>query len=174
MLPLLTRPSDPAALAVVGIAGVVASAVDLRTRRVPNVLTFSVAACGLALSAFHVDDVRFPMACLGCLAGLALMLPGHVLGATGAGDVKLFAALGTLLGPKGIAVAWIYTALVGGLLAGVVAYSRFSLNRTVARTAALVATGGANVAEIERPVSNNRFAYAPAIAIGTLAVALGL
>jgi len=170
----LTRPSDPTALAAVGIVGVVASVIDLRTHRVPNVLTFSAAAGGLALSALRADAVSFPMACLGCLAGLALMLPGHVLGATGAGDVKLFAALGTLLGPKGIAIAWIYTALAGGLLAGVVAYSRLSLSRTVARTAAIVATGGANVAEIERPASHNRFAYAPAIAIGTLAVALGL
>ncbi len=38
-------------------------------------------------------------ALLGCVIGLVLMLPGHVLGATGAGDVKLMAAVGSLLGP---------------------------------------------------------------------------
>jgi len=168
------QPSDPIALAVVLATGVVASAIDLRTRRVPNVLTFSVMATGLALAALRADAVTFGMACAGCLAGLAMMLPGHILGATGAGDVKLFAALGTLVGPKGIALAWIYTALAGGVLAGVVAFSRSSLGRTVERTVTLVRSGGANFADIERPSSNNRFAYAPAIAIGTVAVALGL
>jgi len=37
-----------------------------------------------------------------------------------------------------------------------------------------VMSRGANVGEIERSTIDNSFAYAPAIAIGTLAVALGL
>jgi hypothetical protein len=37
----------------------------------------------------------------------------------------------------------------------------------------LVYTGGATRMDIENRALNNRFAYAPAIAIGTLAVALG-
>ena len=101
------------------------------------------------------------------------MLPGHVIGATGAGDVKLFAALGTLLGPKAIAMAFLYTALAGGAIAIVVAMRRRLLRETFERTADLVRTGGANVGEIER-ASANRFAYAPAIAVGALAAALGL
>ena len=34
-------------------------------------------------------------AVLGAVLGFVMMLPGHVLGGTGAGDVKLVAALGT-------------------------------------------------------------------------------
>ena len=94
------------------------------------------------------------------------MLPGHVIGKTGAGDVKLFAALGTLLGPTHIVVAFLYTAIAGGLLAIVVAVGRRRLRETVVRTAALVSTGGNNVAQIEHPSADNRFAYAPAIAVG--------
>ena len=41
-------------------------------------------------------------------------------------------------------------------------------------TATLVRTGGANVAEIEHPSVDNRFAYAPAIALGALVAALGV
>jgi prepilin signal peptidase PulO-like enzyme (type II secretory pathway) len=41
------------------------------------------------------------------------------------------------------------------------------------RTAMLVATRGGNVAEIEHLSSNNRFPYAPAIAVGALVAALG-
>ena len=49
------------------------------------------------------------------------MLPGHVIGATGAGDVKLFAALGTFLGPSRTGIAFLYMAIAGAVLAAVVA-----------------------------------------------------
>jgi prepilin peptidase CpaA len=164
-----------AAVVVTVAGGAGASAVvDLRTRRIPNWLTLGVTGCGLALAAFQVSGLSVMSALAGFGIGLLLMLPGHVVGATGAGDVKLFAALGTVLGPSGIAVAFFYTTILGGVLALVVAINRRRLRDTVERTAALVSTGGANVAEIEGGAADNRFAYAPAIALGTLAVALGL
>jgi prepilin peptidase CpaA len=116
--------------------------------------------------------VTLPQALAGLAVGFIVMLPGHVAGATGAGDVKLFAALGTLLGPGGALLAFFYTALAGGAIAVGVALHRRLLRDTVTRAAALVATGGANAGEIET-IQVNRFAYAPAIAIGALAVALG-
>jgi prepilin peptidase CpaA len=161
-------------LAAVACGGGVGAAIDLRTRRVPNALTFSVAALGLALAASGRGSISLPAATGGLVVGLVMMLPGHLLGGTGAGDVKLFAAIGGLLGPKTIAVAFVYTAIAGGLLAAVVAMNRRSLGRTVNRATELVATGGANAGDIEGPSTNNRFAYAPAIAIGTLVAALGL
>jgi prepilin peptidase CpaA len=161
-------------MAAVAGGGGVGAVIDLQTRRVPNVLTFGVAALGLMLAATGRGSVSLPLATAGLVLGLLLMLPGHLIGATGAGDVKLFAAIGALLGPKTIAVAFIYTAIAGGLLAAIVAVNRRSLGHTVERAAALVATRGANVEEIERPSTNNRFAYAPAIALGTILAALGL
>ena len=158
---------------VAGGAGA-SAVVDLRTRRIPNWLTLGLTGCGLMLAAFEVSGLSVMTALAGFGIGLLLMLPGHVVGATGAGDVKLFAAIGTVLGPAGIAVAFFYTTIVGGVLALVVAINRRRLRDTVERTAALVSTGGANVAEIEGGAADNRFAYAPAIALGTLAVALGL
>ena len=157
------------------LAGGASSAiVDLYTRRVPNELTLGIGALGVALAAMHMTGVSVPGALGGFALGLVLMLPGHVIGATGAGDVKLFAALGTLLGPGRTGAAFIYTALAGGLIAVIVASRRRRLGATVERTAALVRTRGSNVAEIERATENNRFAYAPAIAVGALAAALGL
>jgi prepilin peptidase CpaA len=147
--------------------------VDLRTRRVPNWLTLGMAGLGLAFAAANISQVSIAGALGGFAVGMALMLPGHIVGATGAGDVKLFAGVGTLLGPAGIAIAFVYTALVGGALAIAVALYRGRLNDTLQETATLVVTGGANVARIERPSANNRFAYAPAIALGALAAALG-
>jgi prepilin peptidase CpaA len=160
---------------VSAVAGGAASSavVDLYTRRIPNPLTLGIAVGGLLLAATGAGSQTMTQALLGFVVGLALMLPGHVIGATGAGDVKLFAALGTMLGPKGIAIAFMYTAMAGGALAIVVALHRRVLTATVDRVSELVRTGGANAGEIER-VAVNRFAYAPAIAIGSLAAALGL
>ena len=165
--------SDPLIVGAVASGGASSAVVDLYTRRIPNPLTLGITVAGLLLAAFGVASISMAQALMGFLLGLALMMPGHVIGATGAGDVKLFAALGTLLGPKGIAIAFMYTAMAGGALAVLVALRRSLLRTTFERLSTLVRTGGANVVEIERSTVN-RFAYAPAIAVGSLAAALGL
>ena len=45
------------------------------------------------------------------------MMPGHVLGATGAGDVKFMAAVGAIVGPALVVSAFLFTAVAGGVLA---------------------------------------------------------
>jgi prepilin peptidase CpaA len=167
-------PSDVVVLSTVAGSGAVSAAVDLRTRRVPNWLTLGITAIGIGLAAMHLTPVSVAGALGGFAVGLVMMLPGHIVGATGAGDVKLFAAVGTLLGPSHIVAAFIYTAILGGALALLVAVRRGRLNETLQETATLVLTGGANVGKIERPAANNRFAYAPAIAIGALVAAFGI
>jgi prepilin peptidase CpaA len=140
---------------------------------VPNWLTLGIAVAGLTLAATRVSGLTVAGAFAGLALGLAVMLPGHLIGATGAGDVKLLAAFGTMLGPKATVLAFLYAALAGGVLAVLVAMQRRTLDVTLARTAVLVRSRGANVEEIERASSDNRFAYAPAIAIGALVAALG-
>ena len=151
------------------IAGLGAGAIiDMRTRRVPNELTGGLAAAGLLLAAFGVTGITVASSFFGLLLGLALMMPGHILGATGAGDVKLFAAAGTIVGAGLMLPAFLYTALAGGVLGIVVAVRRRRLTQMIGRTASLIASRGANADEIESPRANNRFAYAPAIAIGVV------
>jgi prepilin peptidase CpaA len=166
--------SDAVLIAAVAGSGGVSAAVDLRTRRVPNPLTFAIIVLGFTLAATHMGAVSVGGAVAGFIVGLVLMLPGHVIGATGAGDVKLFAAIGTLLGPSPMVMAFLYTAIAGGVLALAVAIQRRRLAESVERTATLIRTGGGNVTEIEHASVDNRFAYAPAIAAGALAAALGL
>jgi prepilin peptidase CpaA len=147
--------------------------IDLRTRRLPNALTVSVAAIGMLCATTGMSGLSVRAALVGFAVGLVMMLPGHLIGATGAGDVKLFAALGTLVGPAAIATAFLYTAIAGGALAVIVAVQRRRLAHTITGAARLAARA-ADAAEIEHPRANNRFAYAPAIAVGTLLAALGL
>ncbi len=161
-------------MSVVAACGVTSAIVDLRCRRVPNPLTLSIAALGVALAATNTTGVGVGQAFGGLAIGLLLMLPGFVIGATGGGDVKLFAALGTVLGPSRIGWAFLYTALVGAALALAIAWRRKRLATTIERAIALASADGAAVREIEHPTRHNRFAYAPAIALGALAAALGL
>lgn len=54
---------------------------------------------------------------LGLLVGLGLLFIPWMLGGIGGGDVKLLAALGAWLGPKGVLFATLYAGLVGGVMA---------------------------------------------------------
>jgi len=166
--------SDPLVVTAVAAVTTAAAVVDLSTRRVPNWLTFGTTALGVTIATAHSGGIGVAGALEGLVVGLLLMLPGHVIGKTGAGDVKLLAALGTLLGPRSIAMAFLYTAVAGGVLAVLVAAKRRRLRESLEGTATLVVTGGGNAAEIEKPSTDNRFAYAPAIAIGAVVAALGL
>ena len=150
------------------------AAIDMWTRRVPNPLTVLLASSGVAFAAFGLSGITIGAALMGFVLGLALMLPGHLFGATGAGDVKLFAALGALVGPAHIATAFVYTALAGGVIALVIAIRRRRLQQTIDGAAQLIISAAANVPAIESPLEHNRFAYAPAIAVGALLAVLGL
>jgi prepilin peptidase CpaA len=163
----------PIVTAVAG-SGLVSAVVDLRTRCVPNPLTMGIATIGLTFAATRLSDLTIAAAALGFGVGLGLMLLPYVFGAMGGGDLKLFAALGTFLGPRPTLQAFLYTLLAGGILAVVVAVQRRRLRETMQNAAELVTSGGANASAIEHPTSNNRFAYTPAIAVGTLVAALGL
>jgi len=127
----------------VSICSLTAAVIDLRTRRVPNGLTGAAAAIGVAMALTGTGSVGIVGAVLGGVIGLTLMLPGYLWGATGGGDVKLLAAVGTLLGPDRVLIAFFGMAIGGGLLA---------LATAVAR----------------RRLFNQTFAYAPAIAFGAL------
>lgn len=104
------------ALPVAALLGLIAAEEDLRRRSVPNWLTASGAAAGLACSAasgWH----GVAMAAAGAAAGFLILLPFHWLRAMGGGDVKLLAAFGALLGPSGILLAAVFAAIFGGIAA---------------------------------------------------------
>lgn len=116
---------------------VLAVACDLRTRRIPNVLTVSGLVFALALRAM-MGAVPFVAGLAGAAIALALTFPLVLLGGLGGGDSKLFTAVGAFLGPAGLPVALLVTALVGGAMALVLALSRNALGQTLADCRSLV------------------------------------
>jgi len=93
---------------------------DVRTRRIPNWLTFPAAGLGVAATTVLHGVHGTVSSAEGLVVGLALFFPLFVLKGLGAGDVKLMGALGAWLGTSVISGVAFYTALAGGLLAIVV------------------------------------------------------
>jgi prepilin peptidase CpaA len=161
--------SDPIGIAVVTAAALAGAVIDARTGRLPNALTFSVAAAGLVMATTGTRPVTPALAVAGALVGLILLLPGYMFGGTGAGDLKFLAAFGTWLGPRHVMVAFVVSAIAGGVLAIMHARRRGRVGVTLRRTAGLLAASGGMKHEIDASAADTRFAYGPAIALGAVA-----
>jgi prepilin peptidase CpaA len=101
---------------VLDVLLVIAAVIDWRTYRLPNWLTLGGAAVGLAMSVLP-QGIGFFESLSGACTGLVLLLPLYALGMTGAGDVKLMAAVGAFLGLPDVLFALLFTLIVGGVVA---------------------------------------------------------
>ena len=109
----------------------IACATDLRTRRIPNVLTFGAALAGLLyqLATGGIDGLGH--AALGWLVGVVFFILPFALGGLGGGDVKLLGALGAWLGPGDAVWLALYTGAAGGALAIVVSLANGYLRTAI-------------------------------------------
>ncbi len=141
---------------------------DVVAHRIPNRLTGSLLSVGLALQFAYGGWSALGQAALGALVGLLMLMPLYLLRATGAGDVKLLAAFGPVLGPHYALVAGIYTLIAGGALA--LGYVLIGMLQ-----AALLPAGAAWPLRLysayarAQQLRRDRFPYALAIAVGALA-----
>jgi prepilin peptidase CpaA len=115
-------------------AVVVAAAIDWRTRKIPNLLTFPVALAAILANAAFGGWMGGAAALVGLVFGLCIFLLLMLVGAMGPGDVKLMAALGALLGVVNVFWIGLFTCLVGGLLAILYSVGKGSLPRLLRRT----------------------------------------
>jgi prepilin peptidase CpaA len=118
-------------LAAVFVA-LVACACDLRTRRIPNALTFGASAAALLYHAASGGGSAVAFAMLGWLVGAAIFIVPFAMRGMGGGDVKLIAALGAWLGPYHVIWIALYTGIAGGVLAIAVALGSGYLRRALA------------------------------------------
>ncbi|WP_419955713.1 A24 family peptidase [Neobacillus niacini] len=147
---------------------------DIKTRKIFNYITFPTMLFGLFYNLLisGVDGLLFSGK--GFLIGLALLFIPYMLGGMGAGDVKLMAAIGALMGTSFIFYSFIYTALIGGLIAllliiktkGVIkTIKSFSFNFT--NVVFLKSSLGSIILSNEK-INSISFPYGVAIVLGTL------
>lgn len=101
---------------LVTIVLVVAAVIDGWMLKVPNWITFPFIAAGwiYSFAAFGFEGLGWSM--LGTLLGLALLLPLNLVGGMGEGDVKLLAGVGAWVWLGHTMQAFIWTAIVGGVM----------------------------------------------------------
>jgi prepilin peptidase CpaA len=102
---------------------VIAAAVsDLRTRRIPNWIPVSGAALGFALHVWTGGPWGAISSVAGAALGLGIFITLYIAGGMGAGDVKLFSAVGAIVGPHALVYVFIFTGLLGGIAAVVMIF----------------------------------------------------
>jgi len=149
---------------------IIASYTDLQWSRIPNWLTFPAMGLGMALHAWigGLGDALFGLAGLG--VGMGLFLLPYACKAIGAGDVKLMAAVGAIVGPSSALSIAILSVLAGGVYAlGAMAYQwgPAGTSKKLAYSAygAFITGGLAWSGDIQLPF---KLRYGLAIAVGTL------
>jgi len=110
---------DVVAWTIATAAASLAAIVDVRSRRIPNWLTGSLVLGGLLFNVWRGGIVGVGLALAGAALGLAILLPFYAVRAIGAGDVKLLAGLGAVLGPQMLVSVAVYAALAGGVISAI-------------------------------------------------------
>ncbi|MBZ5612708.1 MAG: A24 family peptidase [Acidobacteriia bacterium] len=121
------------------LVAIVAGVLDWRFRRIPNWLTVSGFAAGVALNTILYRWPGLKAALLGTALGLGLLLPFVWIRSLGAGDWKLAGALGACLGPRQLLSVLMGTILVAGVMALAVVIWKGRLKRTLLNIAHLLA-----------------------------------
>ncbi len=148
---------------------------DYRIRRVPNWLTLPGIVLGIVLNVFWARTVGLWLSLEGL--GLALAIYGslYLLRALGAGDVKLMAAVGAIVGPAHWLHIFALTALCGGVGALILILVRGRFRHTLSNTGLILGSLGRGRAphrsgpELDvRSTAGMRLPHAVMIACGTL------
>ena len=121
------------------LIAITAGVLDWRYRRIPNWLTVSGLALGIAVNTIFCRWPGLKAALLGAGLGLGLLLPFVLIRSLGAGDWKLAGALGACLGPGQLLSVLMGTILVAGVMALIVIIWKGRLKRTLLNIAHLLA-----------------------------------
>lgn len=147
---------------------------DALWRRIPNALTLPAAGAGLVIALVSGGWESLLWSGAGMLVGFGLLLLPYALGAMGAGDVKLLAALGALLGYPGIVQVFLYAAIAGGVLSLIVIFRRRMIAEAWANIRDIIVRVALRLlrvptAKAEDLKSVGAIPYGVAIGLGTIA-----
>jgi len=116
---------------VLAIVAITAAVYDVRFRRIPNWLTLCGVLAGIGLNSFlnvrglaWYSGLNWRTSLLGLGLAFAVYFPLYLLRGMGAGDVKLMAAIGAIVGWTGWIGIFILSNILGGITAVVLLLSR--------------------------------------------------
>jgi prepilin peptidase CpaA len=106
---------------------------DVRYRRIPNPFVLATLASGLLINGIFGGLGGLVASLEGCALAFALMFVLHLFGAMGAGDVKLFAAVGSVVGVGFVLPTFVVVVITGGVLAVITSLRARTLLMTLHR-----------------------------------------
>jgi prepilin peptidase CpaA len=122
----------PAITAALLVTVIAAAMFDMRSRRIPNGVSVGGAIMGIGLNLFLADSASGAWFALkGLLLGFGVYFALYMLHAMGAGDVKLMAAIGSLVGASNWFAIFLITAIVGGAMAMMLVLLKGRLQKTL-------------------------------------------
>lgn len=149
--------------------------VDVRTRRIPNVLTGAGLIVGVALNTSYFGCSGLVSSLAGSAFTIGALLLPFAFGGIGGGDVKMMGAVGAMLGPR-LALAGLVVGMLvgGGIMVGYLGM-RGRLREKLASTGAMVAAAVASQSVAPLFVSASEpgaitLPYSVPLALGTVAV----
>jgi prepilin peptidase CpaA len=155
------------------VMGLIAAGImDVRSSRVPNAVTFPLALLGIGFHAISDSGNGLFFSLEGLGLGLVLLLGFYVYGGMGAGDVKLLAAVGAMVGPYNVFMGFLFASLFGGLYAIAMMCWHLGLAHTAERIKVLLVSMvfmKINVAASLEQTPLPKLRYALVIGLGTLA-----
>lgn len=89
---------------------------DYRQNRIPNWMIIFGMISGLLISFLHGGLELFCEGLGGMILPVILLYPAFVIGGLGAGDLKLFAVVGSYLGIKGITISFMIAFVIGAII----------------------------------------------------------
>jgi prepilin peptidase CpaA len=158
------------------LVALVGAVTDVRSARIPNILTYSALLAALGLRVALLGLYGLKSGAFGMLLAGGLFLFLFVLGAMGGGDMKLMAAVGAWVGSEEVMTLILAAALAGGVLAIGRIIFRNMLGETLRNTIRLIFyrfTSGMQPhpeLNVQAPGSQ-RVPFGVAIAVGALSCA---
>jgi prepilin peptidase CpaA len=152
---------------------IAAAIVDVQQHRIPNWLTYPVMVAGVLLRSISYGWHGLLTAVGGCLLAGGIVFVFYTLRAMGAGDLKLLAAIGSLVGPHCTINILLGTGIAGGVLALIYVVYRGRTRATISNVGAVLrfhAWAGLQAhpeLNLDNP-NTLRMPYGLAIAAGTL------
>lgn len=139
---------------------------DIKHRKILNIVTFPAIVIGVIYHIITNGWQGFLFSGNGFLLGFAFMFIPFLLGGMGAGDVKLMAAIGAMKGSLFTLYAFLYTSLIGGVIALVIIVARRQFASSMQRLTYAFTLRQANLLSQEE--LHHSFPYGVAIVLGTV------